>query len=148
MTNNDEIIIWNDKYLCGLTLIDEQHKKLVELINGFFTHVTGNDEQEHNYFNGIIKEALDYLRLHFAAEEKIMFVTEFEGYNRHKREHEKIISAVLKNIREYEAGKRLTLYAFTRFLKEWLISHVLLDDKLYFEHLRNLKAIRNHTNVY
>jgi len=136
MKNDNELITWTEKFACGINLIDEQHKNLFELVNEMFNHVTGNDVQEHDYFNRVIQEAVKYIKIHFATEEKIMFVTRFEGYIEHKKEHESFIIEVLDNIHDYEVGGRLTLSTFTRFLKDWILSHIALVDKQYFEHLR------------
>ncbi|MCL2801151.1 MAG: bacteriohemerythrin [Treponema sp.] len=138
MIVNNELVTWSDKFSCGVKLIDDQHKQLVELVNEMFNHVTGNDLQEHNYFNRVINDAVSYVKTHFATEEKLMLATKFEGYAEHKKEHETFILEVVENIKDYEAGKRLTLSSFTRFLKDWVLSHIALMDKKYFEYFRKI----------
>ena len=140
--DNNELITWTNKLECGMTLIDEQHKRFVDLVNGLFCHVTGNEAQEHDYFNKVIKETVRYIKIHFATEEKIMFVTQFEGYAEHKKEHESFLLAVIDKIHDYEVGNRLTLSAFTIFIKDWLLSHIVLIDKQYFEYLRKIATIK------
>jgi len=139
--HGNELITWNSKLACGVKLIDDQHKKLVELANEMFNHVTGNYVQERDYFNKVIQEAVKYVKEHFATEEKIMLATKFEGYSEHKKEHERFIVAVVEYIREYESGKRVTLSSFTRFLKDWILSHIAFMDKKYFEYLVSI-AVR------
>ena len=137
----NELISWSQKLECGIKVIDEQHKGLVELVNEMFDHVTGNYVQERDYFNRAITEAVEYIKNHFATEEKIMLATKFEDYAEHKREHESFIIAVVKHIREYKSGKRHTLSSFTRFLRDWILSHIALVDKKYFEYLKSI-AVR------
>ena len=136
-----ELIVWTNKFACGIKLIDEQHRALVDLVNEMFKHITGNEVQERDYFNRVIKEAVQYVKTHFATEEKMMLATKFSGYIEHKKEHESFILAIVENIRDYEAGKRFTLSTFTRFLKDWILSHIALMDKQYFEYLKKI-AIR------
>jgi len=138
MIANNELITWTDKFSCGVKLIDDQHKELVVLVNEMFNHVTGNDLQEHNYFNRVINDAVAYVKTHFATEEKLMLATKFEGYAEHKREHDKFVLTVVENIKDYEAGKRLTLSSFTKFLKDWVLSHIALMDKKYFEYFQKI----------
>ncbi|MCL2762638.1 MAG: bacteriohemerythrin [Treponema sp.] len=139
MANDDgEFIAWTNKFSCGVKLIDDQHKGLVNLVNEMFNHVTGNDVQERDYFNRVIKEAVAYVKNHFATEEKIMIATKFAGYAEHKKEHENFVIAVVENIRDYESGKRHTLSTFTRFLKDWILSHVALVDKQYFDYFKKI----------
>ncbi|MCL2804387.1 MAG: bacteriohemerythrin [Treponema sp.] len=136
MRYSNELISWSSKFACGINLIDEQHKGLVKLVNEMFNHVTGNNIQENNYFNRVIKEAVDYIKVHFATEEKIMLATNFNGYAEHKKKHDCFVLAVVENIRDYRYGKRVSLYSFTKFLKEWVLTHIAVMDKQYFEYLR------------
>ena len=140
MLLNNELITWTDKLSSGVKLIDEQHKGLVELVNEMFNHVTGNDLQEKDYFNRVIGDAVAYVKTHFATEEKLMIATKFEGYAEHKKEHDSFVLKVVENIKDYEAGKRLTLSSFTRFLKDWVLSHIALMDKKYFDYFRKIAS--------
>ena len=137
---NIELVTWSDRLSCGIALIDDQHKGLVDLVNDMFKHATGNETQEHDYFNRVIQEAVKYVKVHFATEEKIMIATKFSGYAEHKKEHEKFILAVVNNIKDYEAGKRLTLSTFTKFLKDWILSHIAMMDKQYFEYFKTIAS--------
>jgi len=138
MVVKTELITWSNKFACGIKLIDDQHKELVELVNEMFNHVTGNDLQEHNYFNRVINDAVSYVKTHFATEEKLMLATKFDGYAEHKKEHDTFVLAVVENINDYKAGKRLTLSSFTRFLKDWVLSHIALVDKKYFDYFKKV----------
>jgi len=138
MRVTNELITWSDKFSCGIRLIDDQHKELIALVNEMFNHVTGNDIQEYNYFNRVIREAIIYVKTHFSTEEKLMLATKFEGYEEHKREHDNFVLKILEKIRDYQAGNRLTLSTFTRFLKDWILSHIALMDKQYFEYFRKI----------
>jgi len=138
MVVKNELITWTDKFSCGIKLVDDQHKALVELVNEMFNHVTGNDLQEHNYFNRVINDAVAYVKTHFATEEKLMLATKFDGYAEHKKEHDTFVLTVVENIKDYRAGKRLTLSTFTKFLKDWVLSHIALMDKKYFDYFKTV----------
>ena len=129
-----ELVTWNNTLSCGIKIVDDQHKGLVNLVNDLFNHVTGNDEEEHAYFNKIISEMVNYVKVHFATEEKIMLATKFEGYTEHKKAHDKFVLNTVDNIRDYQAGKKLTLSTFTKFLKDWILSHIAVMDKQYFRY--------------
>ena len=133
-----EIVTWSDRLSCGIKLIDDQHKGLVDLVNDMFNHATGNSIKEHDYFNIVIQEVVKYVKVHFATEEKIMIATKFSGYAEHKKAHDSFVIAVVENINDYKAGKRLTLSAFTKFLKGWVLSHIAMMDKQYFEYFKKI----------
>jgi len=135
-----ELVKWSNNLSCGVKLIDDQHKGLVDLVNEMFNHINGNEVQERNYFNRVIQEAVKYVKVHFATEEKIMVATNFSGYAQHKKEHDNFVMTVVKNVKDYEAGKRFTLITFTRFLKEWILSHIAVMDKQYFEYFKSIAS--------
>jgi len=138
MIDKNELIPWSGKFACGIALIDNQHKELVMLVNDMFNHITGDVNQENEYFKQVINKAINYIKVHFATEEKIMLATNFEGYAEHKRKHDTFVLAVVKNVRDYKDGKRLTLLTFTKFLKDWILTHIALMDKQYFDYLRSI----------
>jgi len=144
MVKNNDLITWNSELTCGINLVDEQHKKLVELINELLLHVTGNEIQEHDYFNNVLDEAVKYFKIHFSTEENIMFVTNFPGYTDHKKEHEKSYLEILDIIHDYEVGGRITLSEFTRRLKDCFVSHLKLIDKQYFLFLKRNGSYKNN----
>jgi hemerythrin len=135
MKNENESIAWSSKLKCGIKLIDDQHKELVDLINEIYDHVTGNNVQKHHYLNKVIKEAVKNLKSHFATEEKIMLAAKFAGYAEHKKEHDKFVFSIIEKISDYKAGNRDNLSTFAIFLKDWALSHIAFVDKLDFEFL-------------
>jgi len=137
-SNEVELIAWSPRFSCGIKLIDDQHMGLVKLVNEMFNQATGNDIHEHDYFERVIQEMVKYVKIHFATEEKIMLATKFSGYDEHKKDHESFVKKVVENINDYRAGKRLTLSSFTKYLKEWILSHIALMDKQYFEYFKEI----------
>ncbi|MCL2243084.1 MAG: bacteriohemerythrin [Treponema sp.] len=137
-SNKREMVSWSNKLSCGIKIIDEQHKGLVDLVNDMFNHATGNSVQEHDYFNRVIHEALKYVKNHFSTEEKIIIATKYPEYAEHKKEHDAFVLAVANNMREYQSGNRLTLSQFTRFLRDWILSHIAYQDKRYFEYFKKI----------
>ena len=136
--DNFKLIIWSNTFACGIKLIDDQHKHLIDLVNEMFNHVTGNEEQEQQYFNKIIQEAVKYIKIHFSTEEKIMLATKFSGCQEHKRAHDNFILTVVNIVSDSTSGKRFSLYSFTKFLKDWILSHIAVMDKQYFTYLKQI----------
>jgi hemerythrin len=129
----------------GIKLIDDQHKELLNLVNDMYNHVNNDDEEaERAYFHGVIRQVVDYVKIHFATEEKIMRGTKFQGYARHKIVHDSFILSVVDIIQQFDEGKRLPLISFTHFIKEWILTHIAIMDKQYFEYL--MKIVSRKTN--
>jgi hemerythrin len=140
MKYNDELIAWSKTFACGIKLLDDQHKEFVDLVNDMFHHATGDEKQEHEYFNRVIQRAVKYIKVHFATEEKIMRTLKYPDYLEHKRAHDNFILKVINNIQDYETEKHHTLYSFTKFLKDWVLSHIGVMDKEYFVYIKQIAA--------
>ena len=142
--HHSKLITWSKTFACGIKIIDDQHKDLVNLVNDMHNHITGNEEQEREYFDMVIGEAEKYIKIHFDTEEKIMAAANFTGLAEHKKAHDNFIATVEKYVSDYSAGKRLSLYSFTQSLKDWALSHIAVLDKQYFVHLQKIAARKTH----
>ena len=135
---NDELVSWSSTFSVGVKLIDDQHKGLLNLVNDMYNHVIGDEVAERLYFRQVIQKAVNYVKVHFATEEKIMIATRFPGYNEHKKAHNSFVLTVVQNIRDFEAGKKVTLASFTYFLKDWVLTHIAVMDKQYFVYFKKI----------
>jgi len=138
MNDKTMLIKWSNTFACGIKIIDDQHKALVDMINDMFDHIIGKKESDHDYLDKVVQEAVSYIKVHFATEEKILTATKFSGYSEHKKAHNEFIYKVSDYIKNFEHGKRLTLLPFTYFLKEWTLSHIAVMDKQYFEFFKKI----------
>jgi len=142
MNVNDNLVTWSATYSVGVKVIDDQHKVLINLVNDMYNHVTDDEKSERAYFQDVIRQTINYIKVHFATEEKVMRAAEFQGYRDHKRAHDSFVLSVVDIIRDFEAGKKFTLVTFTHFIKDWILTHIAIMDKQYFEHLIKISALK------
>ena len=133
-----ELVKWSPTFSVGVKLVDDQHKGLLDLLNDIFNHVSGNVAEERAYFTSVIQKAVNYVKVHFSTEEKIMIRTNFPGYSEHKKAHDTFVLAVVENIKNFEAGRRFALMDFGKFLKEWVLTHIAIMDKQYFVYFKQI----------
>ena len=136
--NTSELVKWSSTFSVGVKIIDDQHKGLLDLVNDMFNHVSENHVDEREYFKDVIQQAVQYVKVHFSTEEKIMIRTNFPGYAEHKKAHDSFVLVVVENIKNFEAGKRFVLLDFTKFLKEWILTHIAFMDKQYFAYFKQI----------
>ena len=141
MNTNIEMITWNKALKSGIETIDEQHKELFDIINIMFGNV-GNEEMERQCFKKVIERALLYIKLHFETEEKIMLITKFKGYEEHKKIHDNFILAVAKSVQDFKNRGEFSLFDFSMFFRDWLLSHIAVMDKKYFNHFKKAAALK------
>jgi hemerythrin len=144
---SSEYITWSSTLSFGIKLIDDQHKEFIDLVNEMYLHATGNNKKEHEYFSKVIQKAVHLLQVHFATEEKLMSAIHYPDYAEHKRNHECFILDVVINIRNFETDKHYSLYSFTKFLKDCVLSHIGVMDKQYHLYIKKMIAIRNANGI-
>jgi hemerythrin-like metal-binding protein len=130
---------WKDNYSVGVKHIDEQHKKLIEMINNLLQAMIMG--QGKSSIERIIESMADYTVSHFKTEEDLFDKYEYPETDTHKSKHEDFVKKVIEFKAKYEKGEqRLTVEVF-EFLKDWLIQHIVGMDKNYGPFL-NSKGIR------
>jgi len=127
-------IQWNNSMSVGIEEIDQQHKKLVSLIDDLYQAMSKGKGKEE--LEIIFKELFDYVKTHFFAEEKLMFVHHYDGYEGHKREHQKFVEQLKKYKEKFDQGDRKVAIEVSKFLKEWLINHIMKTDQQYAPYLK------------
>jgi len=118
---------WSNKYSLNVTEIDEQHKKLISLINEMYDamHVgKGND-----IVGAVISELVNYTIYHFNTEELLLQQYGYPHYKEHKEMHD-TLSKKARNLKEtFDQGNRPTTIDVMLLLMNWLNAHILVEDK-------------------
>ena len=126
-----EIFPWDENLATGLPQIDEQHKKLVHLLNKLANGLAYKVETPD--LNDIFNELADYAVYHFQTEENVwhQFLAGDEWEAAHKKSHEVFVTDVLR-LKDEENSKPLhdVLEDVLSFLTHWLAYHILHSDKL------------------
>ena len=141
-----EHVSWSDSYSLGVKIVDDQHKGLLNFVNDLFNHATGKEEDERTYFKSVINEVLQYVKMHFTTEEKLMTMNRFPGYAEHKKAHDEFKLVVIKSVKDFDSGEQLVLEKFANFLKDWILTHIAKVDKLYAEYFKKSPTFKMTEN--
>ena len=120
---------WKDDYNVGIDSIDQQHRKLVNLINQLQTAVDYSTGEQ--FEREALNELVDYTKTHFAHEEGLMEKFGYPDFEPHKAQHKKMIAKVEEVLAEYEQNQDRAMNNALSFLKHWLINHINGTDKQY-----------------
>ena len=119
---------WDDSFSVNVKEIDQQHKKLIVMLNEFYGHV-GKDAGQA--FRTLLEELVDYTQYHFSTEEKYFEEFSYPETAKHMDEHKKFTDKV-NDVKDRLNQKRLVLSVeITTFLKDWLTHHIKESDKAY-----------------
>lgn len=125
-----EVFPWNTNFETGISKIDEQHKRLVELLNMLAGHLAFRSDTIA--LNSIFVELTEYALYHFQYEEDVW--EKYLGADTlniaHKQEHSDFVNDILK-LKAEEGWKPIDdiLEDVLSFLTHWLAFHILQSDK-------------------
>ncbi|MCP4874454.1 MAG: bacteriohemerythrin [Gammaproteobacteria bacterium] len=124
-----QFVEWKDEYSVGIDSIDQQHRKLLNLINSLQTAV--NYKTGSEFEREALDELVDYTKTHFSYEEGLMERYEYPEFTTHRAEHELMISRVDQVLAKYQQDEDTAMQNAIDFLKDWLINHINGTDQKY-----------------
>ena len=118
---------WYDSYSVHIQKIDNQHKKLIELINYLYKAIqNGNTDKEIGI---VLKELVGYTKYHFEDEEKIMAKIGYPELPAHKKAHQGLIDRLVQILKKLQKEENISSYELLNFMREWLTEHIIKSDK-------------------
>jgi len=136
--HSGEFMPWTKDLELGIPTIDEQHKKLVAMINSLHRAVEKNDAAGAKR---VLQELIEYTGYHFGTEEKFFDQYGYPETDAHKTIHKKLVDKVLAFKRKFDAGEEFLSQELLNFLKDWLINHIGFTDRKYAPFLQS-KGVR------
>ena len=123
------LISWSNAYSVGVREIDEQHKKLVDILNELHEAMKaghGKDKVEP-----VLARMADYAVMHFSTEEKYMMKHSYPELTSHRSEHQAFMKKVTQFVEDFRKGKATVTLELSNFLRDWLLKHIQGVDRKY-----------------
>ncbi len=124
-----EAFVWNTRFETGITSVDEQHRKLVDITNRIGNLLIDGSASEESIAK-VFTELADYAAYHFADEERLMDQTGISP--RHvelHREHHRQFVEQLTTMWKGRSGLADAANVLHGFLSSWLTYHILEEDQ-------------------
>lgn len=119
---------WNSDLSVNVRKFDDQHKKLLNLINSLYDAML---DGEGNEIVGMVLHALAlYTATHLVEEEKMLQAHGYPGFSTHKMQHDKLTANVYALQANLASGETLSV-SVLEFLRDWLLKHIQVEDKRY-----------------
>ena len=124
-----DTIKWTEELSVGVAQFDEQHKRLINLINRLIRK-QNSDELEETV-SEVLNELIQYTMEHFESEEILMEKYNYPELEAHKSQHHDLLEKVVgfceaRGINDTGVPDKLLA-----FLREWLSRHILEEDMAY-----------------
>jgi NNP family nitrate/nitrite transporter-like MFS transporter len=131
---------WSDKYSVGVPAMDEQHKRLIRLINSLDEVIQkgGHFEELEQVTDGI----LEYTRTHFSSEEAYMAEMGYPDLDQHKETHAQLLRELDSLRQDASSGDRSVMDRLLVFLQTWLLGHIVGIDKKYGDYAEDQRVGR------
>lgn len=126
------MIKWQDEYKIGVEFIDEQHKQLFEIANRVYDLLKNElITDKYDQIIEIIEELKDYTVYHFGAEEEYMKSIGYKKFLSQKVAHTDFLEKMRDiDIDKIDNGQNDYLLGILDFVSDWLVQHIIKEDKL------------------
>jgi len=117
---------WTDDLCTGSSLIDVDHRGLVDMVNALFQCM--QSEEDSDRVSKAMKDLIAYTREHFAREEAEMQRIQYVAALAHRADHTKLLKQLVELKKMLDTGGRMNISAVADFLSGWLRNHIQSAD--------------------
>jgi len=135
------LIEWRDEFCTGIKGVDFEHEELINQINSIYKLV--ENEADKNLVVDGLGEIYGSISAHFALEEQMMLRHEYDHYQQHRTDHERLLDDIRDITDEVENSVKLDKADFQQKLANWFQLHFKTHDS----RLHNLAGMRQHEPV-
>jgi hemerythrin-like metal-binding protein len=132
------LVVWLPEYSLDVPEIDDQHRKLIEIIRSFQEAML--EGRASSSLTEILRKLRIYAEVHFALEERLMEEAGYPGLAAHRTAHEELTEQVGIYQDRFQSGQAIPSVEMMLFMRDWLTSHILAMDKKMGPHLRRARG--------
>jgi hemerythrin len=131
------LLSWSTQYAIGNELIDNEHQELFRRINDFHDHWI--ERREAQAIAVLLNQLIAYAEMHFQHEEAIMRDAGFPRLEEHQAVHEAMVVTIFRLRQIFEQNNGRIEMETIKFVKSWLIEHIVRNDYLFRDFLARRK---------
>jgi hemerythrin-like metal-binding protein len=129
-------IAWNDQYLLGIPMMDNQHKYLFKLFNTFFEYYVNSSFTSTNNLAELFDNLVAYTSYHFSLEERWMEGQGYPQLGEHQREHAAFSRQLAQMQRQYIGQMENVSLEVINVLHKWLVTHIQGPDSDFGDYIQ------------
>ena len=116
------IVQWKDEYIINVEEIDIQHQTMVKLVNNLLSSVEARKDKSE--LESLLFELVEYTRMHFSTEEKLMKKNADPSLELHHKEHRSLLQHLDKLVALVANGQRPTFFSDYDLSSDWMLAHI------------------------
>lgn len=133
---------WNAHFLTGLEVVDDHHRRLVDLTNRIGALLERPATMKPGELDSAFQELEAYADYHFTAEQSLMTAARVDP--RHTAAHFAEHTSFLQEVERVRVGMAITIPEQAKelfaFLTRWLVYHILQTDKEMAREIAEIQA--------
>lgn len=129
---------WSELYSVNIEEMDNQHKKLLNLMN--YLDEAIKEGKEPGLIGIAVEEFNGCVEFHFREEEKLLESINYPHLVAHKNLHLHFLVQFQMMNSAYQSGHFDIVQIFVQYLKNWFVFHVFSEDRIYGAFLESRKA--------
>ena len=126
---------WRNEFSVEIGSVDAQHKMLFQIAGELYAAMESG--QSKAAMARLLDRLVQYTKVHFAHEERLMKMHGYKDFAAHKAEHDALTAQVMKFQQDFEEGKVSMSVQLLQFLRSWLETHIRGTDRKYSPYLRS-----------
>ena len=120
-------IVWRDEYNINVAELDAQHRRIAELVNAL--HEVVSTQQGKADVVVALQALIEYTRMHFRTEERLMQEYEYSEMEAHRQEHKDLLRQLDFIAHKLTGGVGPVFSADLDVSGDWVMIHLLGSDK-------------------
>lgn len=134
-----EFFPWEpDKYTLDIAEMDDQHQRLVALMNQLAKRDESGASKEE--LLTLLQQLGNFTVQHFREEEAYMLQMGYPQLDTHKKIHRELVGKLREHVQEFQSGSGRLGQQLLGFLKFWLSAHIKGIDRQYAQHAHRQSA--------
>jgi hemerythrin len=133
------ILMWTDNLTVGVKDFDEDHRRLIRIVNELhmatqYPDAAGNVESEE--IEIALHRLENYVKYHCVSEEKAMAKAHYPELEAHRKEHDKLLDMVVEMTARFKGSVSVKdAQEIMLAMHDWMVNHINGTDKQYTEYL-------------
>lgn len=132
--------LWTHDYETGLPSVDQQHAKLVHMLNQLVEVLTKHQTPSQKEIVNLLNQLTDYATFHFADEERLMAKHHLpkEFIQTHQAQHADFTAYIVKTRQTFveQSSPQNVLESLVNYITVWLSFHILGSDQAMAEQIQ------------
>ena len=133
-------IIWSDRYKTGITILDEQLRGLVSIINSFFCHRGDVNIDVNKILVPTAQMFIAYVKIYCLTVEKLLRESGYPDLEKYIKLHEKMVLRIVSQNRKYR--RRLDADGFLNFIKDYWLATIRRNGMEFIDYLREYHKVK------